>query len=240
MKPHRQHRAFTLIEIIVVLGIIVLFLALVVPFVMRWRQGGNSAVCVRNMQLIGKAIAAYAADHDEQLPGPLSQDQYTLDAAGKPPRDGQLLKYIERYLEQPANSGSGAGGAKTIFTFPAWENGEHATDAPVFLVNTQELPAFSQPAWGAGENHPLKLSQLKKWTRVIGERQFPVELSKMWALTEADQELAKLMGINEKTEKWVQRMSSRPVHNNHRNALYFDWHVEPLVLPKAAEQHFVE
>lgn len=236
MKPYRQRRAFTLIEIVVVLGIIVLFLALLIPVVLRWRQGGNSAFCVKNMRLIGKAVAAYTAEHDEQLPGPLSQDQYTVDAAGNPPRDGQLLKYISHYLQQPSNSLDGSGGAKVIFTFPAWENGEHATDAPVFLVNIQDLPAFSQPAWGKGEKQPLKLSQLKEWTRIIGDKQFPVEPSKMWALTEADQVLTKLLGINERNEKWVQRMPSKALHMDHRNALYFDWHVESLILNQTAEK----
>lgn len=240
MKPHCQRRAFTLIEIVVVLGIIVLFLALLVPFVVQMRQGGNSAVCVRNMQLIGKAILAYTAEHDEQLPGPLTQDQYTVDAAGNPPRDGQLLKYISRHLEQPANSAPGSGNAKEIFTFPAWENGEHATDAPVFLVNTQPLPVFSQPAWGDDEKPPLKLSQLKEWTRNIGDKSHPVEISKMWALTEGDQVLAKLMGLNDKTYKWVSRMPAKPVHTNHRNALYFDWHVENLTLLDTVSQRFVK
>jgi len=207
---------------------------------LRWKQGGNSAVCVKNMRLIGRAITAYAAEHEGQLPGPLTQDQYTVDAAGNPPREGQLLKYIFRHLEQPVNSIDGAGGAKEIFTFPAWENGEHATDAPVFLVNTQELPAFSQPAWGKGEKTPLKISQLNEWTRLIGEKSFIVEPSKMWALTEADQVLAKLIGIDEKSVKWVLRMPTKPIHTDHRNALYFDWHVEPLILLKAGQQQFVE
>ena len=240
MNLHRQHRAFTLIEIVVVLGIIVLFLALLVPFVMDWRHGGNSAICVRNMQQIGKAIATYAAEHDERLPGPLSMDQYTVDAAGQPPRDGQILKYIYRYLGQPSNALGNGTDAKDIFNFPAWENGQHATDAPVFLVNIQMLPSLFQPAWGNDEKPPLKLSQLNEWTKVIGEKNFPIAPSKMWALTEADQVLAKLLGINDTTEKWVQRMPAKPVHVDHRNALYFDWHVEPLLLLDTVPRVFVK
>lgn len=240
MKFNSHRHAFTLLEIIVVLGIIVLFLILLVPFVMRWRQGGNSADCVKNMQLIGQAIRTYADEHEGQLPGPLSQDQYTVDAAGQPPRDGQLLKYIMRYLEQPSNAGGHLRDAKTIFTYPAWENSDHATDAPVFLVNVETVPAFSQSPWGEEGKPPLKISQLAEWTRKIGERVHPVEISKTWALTEGDQVLAKLLGLNEKTVKWVERMPSKPVHVNHRNALYFDWHVEPLLLNTPANKILIQ
>jgi prepilin-type processing-associated H-X9-DG protein len=240
MKINSHRQAFTLLEIILVLGIIALFLILLVPFVIRWRQGGNSADCVKNMQLIGKAIRTYTEEHEGQLPGPLSQDQYTVDAAGQPPRDGQLLKYIMRYLEQPANATGSARSAKTIFTFPAWENSNHATDAPVFLVNVQNVPAFSQSPWGEEGKPALKISQLAEWTRTIGEKVHPVDVSKTWALTEGDQVLAKLLGLNEKTVKWVERMPSNPVHSNHRNALYFDWHVETLVLSNTAERKLAQ
>jgi len=163
-----------------------------------------------------------------------------VGAAGQPPRDGQLLKYIMRYLEQPSNAGGHLRDAKTIFTFPAWENSNHATDAPVFLANVQEVPAFGQPAWGEEGKPPLKVSQLTQWTKKIGERVHPVEISKMWAITEGDQVLAKLLGLNEKTVKWVERMPSKPVHVNHRNALYFDWHVETLVLGTTAEKILIQ
>ena len=188
------------------------------------------------MQLIGKAIKTYATEHEEQLPGPLSQDQYTLDAAGRPPRDGQLLKYIERHLEQPANAQGHANNAKTIFTTPAWENAEHATDAPVFLVNIEKVPAFSQPAWGQEGKPPLKLSQLKDWTWSVGMKEHPVEISKMWALTEADQKLAKLIGINPKIAQWVKRMRSaeaRPLSPRPSPALYPD----PLSVSRPEIQH---
>jgi type II secretory pathway pseudopilin PulG len=229
MKSFLHRRAFTLLEIIVVLGIIVMFLALIVPALLRWREGGRSQACLRNMQRIGKAVLDYAKDNGDKLPGPLTVDQYPVQSAGNPPRDGQMLKHIARYLEQPANSADGRGNAKTLFTFPAWERAEHTTDSPVFLVNTETVHPFGQPAWGGGGKEPLKLGQLAEWTRKIGEVSEPLNPSKIWALTEADQEVAKLLGLD---APWVSRMPSKAVHVTHRAALYFDWHAEELTLSR--------
>ena len=228
MPLHSRRRAFTLLEIFVVLGIIACLLALLVPFFLRLREGGRTGQCARNMQTIGKAIVDYAKDHQDLLPGPLSTDQYPVASAGQPPRDGQLLKHIAKYLEQPANSERGGENASTIFTFPAWQrNSDRTTDSPVFLINNEVAMPFAQPVWGGSGKPPLKLSQLPEWRRVVGGKEQPADLSKVWALTEADREIAKIIKVN---EPWVQRMPPRALHYNHRNALYFDWHVDNLGL----------
>ena len=226
-RRHGRH-AFTILEIFVVLGIIACFLALLVPFFLRLREGGRTGQCVKNMERIGKAMVSYAQDHDDRLPGPLSVDQYPVASAGHPPREGQLLKYIAKYLEQRADSADGAGDASTIFTFPAWQrNTDRATDSPVFFINNEVARPFDQPVWGDNGKPPLKLAQLKEWQRAVAGKDGPANLAKVWALTEADRELAKLLGLN---APWVQRLPPKALHYNHRNALYFDWHVDTLGL----------
>ena len=228
MPSQFRRRAFTLLEIIVVLGIIACLLALLVPFLLRLREGGRAGQAVRNMQLIGKAIADYAKDHQDQLPGPLSTDQYPVASAGKPPRDGQLLKHIAQYLEQPSNSPDGASNASTIFTFPAWQrNSDRSTDSPVFLMNNEIAAPFDQPVWGGTGKPPLRQSQFGEWRRIVAGKNVPAEPARIWALTEADREIAKILGIK---GEWVGRMPPRALHYNHRNALYFDWHVDNLAL----------
>jgi prepilin-type processing-associated H-X9-DG protein len=227
-RPSRARRAFTLLEIFVVLGIIVMLLALVIPFITRLKEGGQAGDCVRNMQIIGKAIVAYGGEHEGRLPGPLTVDQYPTETAGNPPRDGQLLKSIARYLEQPATAPGGHRTAETIFTFPAWERAsERTADAPVFLINNEVMKPLGQPVWGTDGKPPLKIDQLKEWIRPLAGKDQPADLGRVWALTEADQELAKILKIN---APWVPRMPPSTVHYKHRNALYFDWHVDTLGL----------
>lgn len=233
MKSHFHRRAFTLIEIFVILGIVVLLLALLIPYGLRFREGGRSAACLQNFQHIGKALLAYSKDNDGRLPGPLSVDQYPVVSAGNPPRDGQLLKYLMRYLDTPAGSPGGAVAAKAVFMCPSWQRAEHTTDSPLYLINDEIVEPFQQPAWGDGLKPPLKAEELKGWKMQIGEKTASVDLSKAWAMTEGDQEVARLLG-HEK-EKWMGRLPAASVHFNQRNALFFDMHVAPLRLSKTAD-----
>ncbi len=233
MKSFFHRRAFTLLEILVILGIIVLFLALLVPFAFRFKEGGRSTVCLQNFRQIGKSILAYAKDNDGRLPGPLSVDQYPVVSAGNPPRDGQLLKYLLRYLDTPAGLSGGAQSAKAVFMCPSWQRSEHTTDAPLYLINNEIVEPLDQPAWGNETKPPLKLDDLKVWKMQVGDKPRPVDISKAWAMTEADQEVARLTGYEK--EKWMERLPADAVHFSQRNALFFDMHVAPLRLSKTAE-----
>ncbi len=229
MKTATHRRAFTLIEIVVILGIIAMFLALLVPFAVRTLEGGRSAVCVKNMQAVGKAIAAYAGENEGRLPGPLSMDQYPVDSAGNPPREGQLLKHISSHL-------NASGGAKAVFTFTGWQRAVKSTDSAVFLMNTEKLAPFEQSVWGEMGNAakpPLKAEDIRAIRFVIGDKAEPADPAKVWALTEADQMLARILGAT-KADAWVTLMPQKAVHVSHRNALYFDWHVERLVLTNSS------
>lgn len=229
MKPFSYRRAFTLLEIVVILGIIALFLALLVPFAVRAREGGRSAACVKNMSVIGKAISSYTADNDGRLPGPLTIDQYPVDAAGNPPRDGQLLKYITSHL-------NALGGARAAFTYPGWQKAQRATDSAVFLVNVDPVAPFEQPIWGDMEDKkkgPLKIEDVGLVRFQVTDKDMKAKPAEVWALTEADQMLARILGAS-KDDAWMKRLPEKAVHVSHRNALYFDWHVGRLTLTNSS------
>ena len=227
MKPISHRRAFTLLEIVVILGIIALFLALLVPFAVRAREGGRSAACVKNMSVIGKAISSYTADNDGRLPGPLTMDQYPVDAAGT--RDGQLLKYITPQL-------TSLGGARAAFTYPGWQKAQRATDSAVFLVNVEAVAPFEQPIWGdmaVKGKGPLKIEDVALVKFQQGDKEVKAKPSEVWALTEADQMLARNLGVT-KADAWMLRLPEKAVHVSHRNALFFDWHVDRLTLTNSS------
>lgn len=61
-------KAFTLIEILVVIGIIVILAALLFPVFARARQTAIDQISPNNLSQIGKAYALYAANYDQLLP----------------------------------------------------------------------------------------------------------------------------------------------------------------------------
>jgi len=70
MKPKMtRHRAFTLVEILVVVGIITLLAGLSFPVFNRVREGGRKTVCTNNLRQLGLAFQQYLQDSSGRYPG---------------------------------------------------------------------------------------------------------------------------------------------------------------------------
>ncbi len=61
-------RAFTLVELLVVIGIIALLISVLLPALNRARQSANSLSCQAKMRQIGQAIQIYANENKDSLP----------------------------------------------------------------------------------------------------------------------------------------------------------------------------
>src|ERR1700722_4074834 len=85
-QPHSPMRlGFTLLELLVVIGIIAILVGILVPAVNFVRESSRTAKCMSNLKQIGTAITQYAMEHAAVLvPGDTfgQRDGYPNPGAG--------------------------------------------------------------------------------------------------------------------------------------------------------------
>jgi type II secretory pathway pseudopilin PulG len=60
--------AFTLIELLTVIGILAMLAGILLPVLASARRAGQSSMCLSNLRSSGQALSMYGSDHDDQLP----------------------------------------------------------------------------------------------------------------------------------------------------------------------------
>src|SRR5947208_13151341 len=64
----KVREAFTLVELLVVIGIIAVLIAVLLPMLRRAREAANAAVCLSNIHQISMATLMCANDHRGYMP----------------------------------------------------------------------------------------------------------------------------------------------------------------------------
>lgn len=94
-------KAFTLVELLVVIGIIALLAALLMPALHSARESARQTQCASNLRTIAIGINLYAQEHAGWLPGPGGEPQQPWDWIywyGAPPYDTFAGGPINRYI----------------------------------------------------------------------------------------------------------------------------------------------
>jgi prepilin-type N-terminal cleavage/methylation domain-containing protein len=73
----RRPAGFTLVELLVVIGIIAVLLAILLPVTKRVREQAQLTACKSNLRQIGQAFQMYANDNKDHFPDPVTTGNYT-------------------------------------------------------------------------------------------------------------------------------------------------------------------
>jgi prepilin-type processing-associated H-X9-DG protein/prepilin-type N-terminal cleavage/methylation domain-containing protein len=95
--PARE--AFTLVELLVVIGIIAILASLALPPLARAKASGQSTYCLNNLRQFGLALHLYAGDHDDTLP-------YNMGAQGtrQTVASGEFLNWVNNVMSWELDS----------------------------------------------------------------------------------------------------------------------------------------
>src|SRR6185436_18051575 len=99
--------AFTLVELLVVIGIIAVLISVLLPALARARESANSLKCLNNLRQLGLAMVMYTGENRGSFPRPaaaalsLPEDWIYNPKEGRDPNEGKLVKYMgKRFIAE--------------------------------------------------------------------------------------------------------------------------------------------
>lgn len=139
--PRHHRRAFSMVELLVCITIIVLLVALLMPTLSSARRASQMSVSLSNLRQISVGLHMYAGDAKQSLP--LGTNRLNLSNIGVPPTWAGMLRQGE-YIS-----------TVRLLWSPARELGEYG----------QILDAMENTYWGTTAIPPSMLSVHEGWQR---------------------------------------------------------------------------
>lgn len=105
-RDERRRAGFTLVELLVVIGIIALLISILLPSLNAARKQASRISCAANIRSIGQAYQIYAAEYKQEYP-PVRYDHWSTGGWGSPRSgppngpDGPAILVANGYVKDP-------------------------------------------------------------------------------------------------------------------------------------------
>src|ERR1700722_11968849 len=177
----RPSRGFTLVELLVVIGIIAILIGLLLPALGKARQQSQSIKCMSNLRMIGQALAMYEDAYNSYFPCGSMGDSTSVQA-GQTHWDAQLQQMMGRLGDVTNGTTNSAGMVGQAFLCPSHivdpdPNGSYECDYSAHprlmprLNQTDPQETFDssqiQAAGAKIYNHQVKVTQVRHGADIV-------------------------------------------------------------------------
>lgn len=154
MHKANRVKGFTLVELLVVIGIIAVLIAILLPALNRARESGKRVQCLSNMRQLGLAMTMYQGENKGRFPHSGVErhaEDWVYWEPGRDRNQGVLVKFLGGKFDE------------RIYTCPSDNPENH-------LNGTNGFPFSYSVNWnicyyggrGARQNYPPKIAQIRR------------------------------------------------------------------------------